>query len=181
MACPVSPEFLPHCRCPFSEPVIQTREFTYYTGCGILQSRGVMYWSSLVRGPHCFNAVMHAIAQNRVSRHSWNRRHFVFVTIEYGTVIVLQNSKNNHDLLSCLLRMQRAVRAFLRRRWEAKLLAVAMGLHPRLGVRSGLNCLCSDVMQRVAAPESFVDGGCGSMPARPSNQKDSEHKDQHGE
>jgi hypothetical protein len=151
MACPVAPEFLPHCCCPFSEPVIQTREFTYYTGCGILQSRGVMYWSSLVRGPHCVNAVMHAIAQNHVSRHSRNRRHYAFVAIGNGTTIVLMNSKNNHELLSCLLRMQRAVRAFLGRRREAKHLAVAMGLHPRLGVRSGLNCLCSDVMQRVVA------------------------------
>ena len=148
MACPVAVEFLPHCLCPFSEPVIQAPECTYYTGSGILENRGVMYWSPLVRGPHCVNAVMDAIVQNRVSRNNFTGMHFAFVSIQ-DAVVLLKNSKNNHNLLSCLLRMQRAVRAFLRLRREAKHLAVAMGLHPRLGFLSGLHCLCPDVMQQV--------------------------------
>ena len=147
-ACPTAREFLPHCSCPFSEPVIQTRECTYYTGSGILANRGVVYWSPLVRGPHCVEAVMHAIERNRVSRHNFTVMRFAFVSIQ-DAVVLLKNSKNNHNLLSCLLQIQRAVRAFLRLRREAKHLAVAMGLHPRLGVLSGLNCLCQDVMQQV--------------------------------
>jgi hypothetical protein len=43
-----------------------------------------------------------------------------------------------HDSpIAAVRQIQRAARAFLRRRFEARALALAMALHPRLGARSG--------------------------------------------
>lgn len=46
-------------------------------------------------------------------------------------------------------RIQRAVRAWLRRRWESRALTVAMGVHPRLGSDGHLRLLDLDMLRCV--------------------------------
>ena len=48
-----------------------------------------------------------------------------------------------------LWRLQRAVRAFLRRRMEQRALAVAMGVHARLGRSSAMADLPADVLGEI--------------------------------
>jgi hypothetical protein len=60
-----------------------------------------------------------------------------------------QDGVSAERLLSCVLRIQRTVRAFFIKRLEARFTALAMGLHHRLGVHSALNCLYSEILHKV--------------------------------
>ena len=57
---------------------------------------------------------------------------------QYGVCLFSRALHNGVLMMGYLLRIQRAVRAFIQARRETRALAVAMALHPRLGKLSGL-------------------------------------------
>ncbi len=148
MECPYQ-SFLPRCRCVFDNgPVISMHGCTYYTGIGMLSFNDALYVYQAHIGPHFIETVMHAIGMNRLTRHGFNDTKFAYVSVRsheenMGFVV---SFKGRHSTISYLRRIQRFVRVFLRSRREIRFIAMAMGLHPRLGAQSSLHCLCSDVM-----------------------------------
>jgi hypothetical protein len=148
------------CQCPYQSEtcIMQVGESTYYRGLGMIQNKGVLFSAPLKwSGFHFTRVLMNAIDSNQVTNFSLKEKAFTFITLAYNIeddgntvnrqfVFLLKGVRYELGILSCLRRIQRAVRAFTKSRRQKRFTALAMGLHPRLGDKSSLCMLCTDLL-----------------------------------
>jgi hypothetical protein len=163
--CPVAHHPV-RCQCAF-EPghsMLHASESTsYYRGMGMIRSNGALYSAPLTwAGCHFISIMLESIDSGKLTGYSvqggtlslLNMR-YVFRDIAYGPmerqfIILLKGVHHNLSILSCLRRIQRSVLRFLlRKRRQGLFVALAMGLHPRLGGGSPLGCLSTDALYKV--------------------------------
>jgi hypothetical protein len=162
--CPVAHEPV-RCQCAF-EPensMLHVSESTsYYRSMGMIRSNGVLYSAPLTwAGRHFISIMLESIDSGKMTFHrvqggtlSLLNIRYVFQDIAYGPierqfVILLKGVRGDLCILSCLRRIQRAMWGFLQKRRQGRFVALAMGLHPRLGGGSPLCCLSSDALYKV--------------------------------
>ena len=137
---------------------------SYYKGMGMIRSNGVLYSAPLTwAGRHFISIMLESIDSGKMTFHrvqggtlSLLNIRYVFQDIAYGPierqfVILLKGVRGDLCILSCLRRIQRAVWGFLQKRRQGRFVALAMGLHPRLGDRSLLSGLCSDLLESITS------------------------------
>ncbi len=148
------------CECPFESEtcIMHVGGSTYYRGLGMIQNKGVLFSAPLKwSGFHFTRILLTAIDSNQVSNFSLKEKAFTFITLTYDTeddgnminrqfVFLLKGMRYDLGILSCLRRIQRAVRVFTKSRRQERFTALAMGLHPRLGGGSVVYALYPDVL-----------------------------------
>ena len=165
MDCHSSSNFPTDCRCSFDPPgamMVHVGQSSYYKGMGLIRDRGSLYVMPLPwAGVHFSYKMVKSIDREGVKHFYSGVTKYGFITIRYdphpgrfrnSMAILLQDQRLGKNLVSHLRRIQRVVRAFVRARMEERYTALAMSLHPRLGNRSALSCLCSDMLQKVLIP-----------------------------
>ena len=158
--------FLPCCHCPFSDTMIHLHQCSYYKGMGLIRDRGCLYVAPLSwTGLHFVQAMMHVIDSKRIKHVRDKGVAMAFITVKYvptlfdvstqfdqELVFFVKGERDGRSIMQCLLRIQRAIRAFLKARMAERRIAMAMGLHSRLGSASVLSCLCPDMLHTVLSP-----------------------------
>ena len=135
---------------------------SYYRGMGMIRSNGMLYSAPLTwAGRHFISIMLDSIDSGKATGHniqggtlSLLNIRYVFEDMAYGPmarqfIILLKGLRHCRGILSSLRRIQRVVRGFLRKRRQGRFVALAMGLHPRLGGESPLGCLSADVLYKV--------------------------------
>ena len=162
--CPVAHEPI-RCQCAFQpeSSMLHVSESTsYYRKMGMIRCNGMLYSAPLAwSGYHFISMLIRSIDSNEVRHFRLPVGAMTFITMEYTFydiadfpgerhfVVLLKGTRHDLCILSCLRRIQRAMRGFLRKKRQARFVCLAMGLHPRLGGQSPLVCLCSDALQQV--------------------------------
>ena len=128
---------------------------TFYGGMDMIQNRGSLYYLPPLteKGKRFIHLLMEYIDSNAVARfHIWAEgsvcmgMEYIEDGAERDIVFILKGTRIGLSVLSCLRRIQRAVRLFLQARRQARFTALAMGLHPRLGKESVLSGVCADIL-----------------------------------
>lgn len=141
------------CQCP-KTGMIEGVDATYYPSAGFLRIGRQLYntrtLQALGEGHHFWEAVvkcqpiLHAARSVYMCRHY--RLYYLTLSVMFSFGSLAANGLRTGSstpmtswdhrrirLTVWVWRIQRAMRAFLRRKWEARALAVAMGWHARLG------------------------------------------------
>jgi len=134
--------------------MIHAGRSTFYGGMDMIQNRGNLYYLPLTEnGKRFIHLLMEYIDSNAVARfHMWvdgsvcMGMEYIEDGAERDIVFILKGTRIGLSVLSCLRRIQRAVRLFLQARRQARFTALAMGLHPRLGKESVLSGVCADIL-----------------------------------
>ena len=158
MTCLMNDDDLARCQCEGTDSIIHATNSTYYSKMGIVQNKGVLYSAPLKwYGIHFITELLHKIDSNHGKRF---RPQFIFIAMQIGKeyedgvrehsfVVVLKAIRHDMSIQSCLRRIQRTVRKFIRMRREVRFNAINMSQHPRLGSESSLQCLCSDALSVI--------------------------------
>ncbi len=154
--CPMEDMFC--CKCAFPDVMMHHGDSSYYPGISCFRIGRVLYPSVFIPGfalgKHGWHAIIRGSA-HALRRHVWYKG-MGYLNIHYRW-------RNNDQWVSFLVdpflrgcvptvyirRIQRAIRAFLRVKWETRALCVAMGTHARLGSGSMLGGLDSDLLRCV--------------------------------
>ena len=164
MVCPMIGMDPVKCECPFETDtscIMHVGGSTYYRGLGMIQNKGVLFSAPLkYSGFHFTKILLTAIDSKQVRNINLREKALTLISLAYsveddGNMInrqfafLLKGMRYDLGILSCLRRIQRAVRAFIKPRRQERFIALAMGLHPRLGEGSVVNALYPDVLYSV--------------------------------
>jgi hypothetical protein len=139
--------------------MVHVGERTFYRGVGMLRYRKSLY--SISAHGIDFNSnwipvMMHYIDSDFITK--FRGYGVIHLGIRYlegeeesEVVFSLNGTKHQLGILHSLRTIQRAVRCMFRRKQAERLTALAMGLHPRLGERSLLSGLCSDLLESITS------------------------------
>ena len=156
--CPVDDVTLCRCNLNASE-MIHGADASLYPKAGCFRVGKILYSAREfynVFGRHMWEMFIHnpaGVSQRRVyllGRFGLYSVKFILIS---GTGISLFCTSTIHGLLPSvhIRRIQRAIRAFLRLKFEQRALAMAMGLHERLGERAGVSGLPVDIVAKILA------------------------------
>jgi hypothetical protein len=153
------------CECPFESEtscIMHVGGSTYYRGLGMIQNKGVLFSAPLkYSGFHFTRILLTAIDSRQVTNINLREKALTFISLAYNVednnghminrnfAFLLKGMRFGLGILSCLRRIQRAVRVFIKPRRQERFIALAMGLHPRLGEGSVVNALYPDVLYSV--------------------------------
>jgi hypothetical protein len=153
------------CECPFeseTSSIMHVGGITYYRGLGMIQKKGVLFSAPLkYSGFHFIKRILTSIDSRQVTIINLRENALTFISVSYDEednnghmmdrrfVFLLKGMRHGLGILSCLRRIQRAVRVFIKPRRQERFIALAMGLHPRLGEGSVVKALFSDVLYSV--------------------------------
>jgi len=144
---------------PFPTEMVHVGERTFYRGMGMLRYREFLY--SISAHGIDFNSnwipvMMHYIDSDFITK--FRGFGVIHLGIRYlegeeesEVVFILNGIRHRLGILHSLRTLQRAVRRMLQRKQTERLTALAMGLHPRLGERSLLSGLCSDLLESITS------------------------------
>ena len=140
------------CQCQLAQSSMMHlgTNISYYKHIGMIRSNGLLYSAPLASsGYHFIAKLLESLESDEAIQYRLPAGALTYVLMRYTFnrhfVVLLKGMRNDLSIISCLRRIQRAVVGFLRKKRQERLLCLAMGLHPRLGDRSSLHCLCSDV------------------------------------
>ena len=152
------------CRCEMESKPLPLLHYTLYPGMGIVAGEGLLldvkhvpwgshFWSEALRAPYGVTGVKMERAQTIPL--GWGHYlQIAFTGVGFRGEPVPATwacrafgSRDGKSLLARLWTIQRAAREFIRRRREARLLSVLMGLHERLGSQSPLSLLPADLLR----------------------------------
>ena len=148
--------YLYRCCCPRHTRPLALSGTTYYPDSGLVAIKGSLHaviFSSRTR--HYAEAVVHALASG-CAQPSPGFLHMGRVCRHIATCVVYPRGMMeivSWMVFSChreALRLQRWFRELLFQKRVARRLALAMALHPRLGVDSCLGTLCVDALRALA-------------------------------
>ena len=144
-----------HCRCDIKQVAMTDGEgTTYYPKAGCLRIQRKLY---NIRsfcdcfGRHFWNMlVLNRGDGTQITTLPWARHHATYLAINMrfqdetgGMLVPMLSTVGEIAPIVHVWRIQRAARRYIRRRFEARALAVAMAAHPRLG--AGLPCLLGEL------------------------------------
>jgi hypothetical protein len=129
----------------------------------MIQDKGVLFSAPLkYSGFHFIRRILTSIDSRQVTSINLRENALTFISVTYNEeennghmidrrfVLLLKGMRHGLGILSCLRRIQRAVRVFIiKPRRQERFIALAMGLHPRLGEGSAVKALFSDVLYNV--------------------------------
>jgi len=154
-----------YCACPQLDHIIFGENGTYYPTSKLLRVKNQLF--SLKNsnvGRHIVHTVVHASSENKVyvwTSTIYNRVYIQFMyDVTYSIAGITMQVPTRCDfgveylhkgvsLVVHVRRAQRAIKRFLRRKWEGRVLAVMMATHARLGAGSVLERLHPDVLAAI--------------------------------
>lgn len=155
------------CTCPPHEHIIFSPDATFYPKSRLLRVGNQLFiMRSEFIGRHAISTLVHALnssfsymlvggVYNRIYigfQYSMTRKiNGMVVNIPSRFTCGLEYLHHGVVLTVHVRRVQRAIRSFLRRKWEERAVAVMMASHKRLGLGSALGSLHSDVLPSVCA------------------------------
>lgn len=153
------------CCCPPPAHMVFGLNATYYPTCKLLRVENQLFCMRPTRiGRHALQMLVHAANSSFFCAplHTSYKRVFLgfqySVTLPVGGTFVEIPSRftyavgylhNEVLLVVHVRRAQRAIRRYLRRKWEERALAVMMASHARLGAGSALEGLQADVLAMI--------------------------------
>lgn len=159
MPCPLEPHNTLNCSCPRESTMILGSDATLYPKAGCFRVGRVLLnarslYSSI--GEHVWEMLIHnppGISQRMLFPDGGFNMICVCIKLEAtggGIAFALEPYIDNRLMpLTCVCRIQRAIRHYLeRQKFEWRALAVMMAAHPRLGDQSCLQMIPEDVLCR---------------------------------
>ena len=155
--CPVDDD-VTLCRCNLNaSEMIHGTDASLYPKAGCFRVGKILYSAREFYnafGRHMWEMFIHnpaGVSQRRVYRLGRLGLYSVKLLVRSGTVIAFFSTPTVNGLLPSvhIRRIQLAIRAFLRWKFEQRALAMAMGLHERLGDRTCIGGLPAEIVEKI--------------------------------
>lgn len=146
------------CQCREESPMIHHGNASFYPKSGCFRVGRILFTARSIRmGRHFWDLFIHLPpgTERHISPHPLHTAYQIrLIAGEDGMSIIFEPHLPSPTLsirrvmpMIFVWRIQRAIRSFLRRRWEA--LAMMMALHPRLGLHSPLAGVPGEVLKCI--------------------------------